>query len=208
MSGSEIESGIESDDVKLQFKIVLLGESGVGKTSIVLRFTTNRFNPSVTPTIGAAFSNETIKVGETLVNLQIWDTAGEERYNSLTPLYYRGSHGALIVYDITKEESFECAKKWVDEIRMQGSPNTKIILVGNKNDLSIRKVPKETVINYAKKNDLLFGETSAKTGIGIHEVFVDIVKTLVNSVGSVVFNKKSNIELTEEGEKEKGGGCC
>ncbi|KAJ6246830.1 ras-related protein rab-5c [Anaeramoeba flamelloides] len=192
----------------LRFKIVLLGESGVGKTSIVLRFTANRFHETMSPTIGASFLNESIQVEETEINLQIWDTAGQERYNSLTPLYYRGSHGALIVYDISDEQSFDRATFWVNQLQNQGGEKSKIMLIGNKFDLNQKNVDSKMASEYADQNGLLFRETSAKTGLGIPDVFVDLCKELKRGVyPNSVVEKETKFQIEKNKEEEKSN-CC
>ncbi|KAJ3439536.1 ras-related protein rab-5c [Anaeramoeba flamelloides] len=192
----------------LRFKIVLLGESGVGKTSIVLRFTANRFHETMSPTIGASFLNESIQVEETEINLQIWDTAGQERYNSLTPLYYRGSHGALIVYDISDEQSFDRATYWVNQLQNQGGEKSKIMLIGNKFDLNQKNVDSKMASEYADQNGLLFRETSAKTGLGIPDVFVDLCKELKREVyPNSVVEKETKFKIEKNKEEEKSN-CC
>jgi len=115
-----------------QFKVVLLGESAVGKSSLVLRFMKREFHEFQESTIGAAFLTQTVQIDDTTVKFEIWDTAGQERYHSLAPMYYRGAQAALIVYDITSKESFLKAQNWVRELQRQANANIVIALVGNK----------------------------------------------------------------------------
>ena len=123
-------------------KLVLLGESAVGKSSIALRFVRREFVPNQEATIGAAFLARSVSVPNGTVKLEIWDTAGQERYRSLAPMYYRGASGALVVYDITSGESLRKAMSWIKELRSSGDPNIAIVLVGNKCDLdNMRQVP-------------------------------------------------------------------
>jgi small GTP-binding protein len=129
-----------------QFKLVLLGDSAVGKSSLVLRFVRGQFFEYQESTIGAAFLTQTVALNDTTVKFEIWDTAGQERYHSLAPMYYRGAAAAIVVYDITNTDSFTRAKNWVRELQRQGSPNVVIALAGNKNDLaSKRKVQPEVL---------------------------------------------------------------
>ena len=116
-------------------KIVLLGDTAVGKTSLCARLVNGTFDSFSEPTIGAAFLTKTVQTGDITHRLEIWDTAGQERYKALAPMYYRGATAALIVYDVTNEDSFQGAKSWIEELRGQGKPNVVIILVGNKYDL-------------------------------------------------------------------------
>jgi len=162
-----------------QFKLVLLGESAVGKSSLVLRFVKGQFLEFQESTIGAAFLTQTVCLNDTTIKFEIWDTAGQERYHSLAPMYYRGAQAAIIVYDITNLDSFERAKTWVKELQRQGNPNIVIALVGNKSDLAPkRKIKPEDAQAYSDENGILFMETSAKTASNVNELFVAIAKKL------------------------------
>uniref|UniRef100_A0A8C4U1E2 Ras-related protein Rab-5C n=1 Tax=Falco tinnunculus TaxID=100819 RepID=A0A8C4U1E2_FALTI len=122
-----------------QFKLVLLGESAVGKSSLVLRFVKGQFHEYQESTIGAAFLTQTVCLDDTTVKFEIWDTAGQERYHSLAPMYYRGAQAAIVVYDITNTDTFVRAKNWVKELQRQASPNIVIALAGNKADLATKR---------------------------------------------------------------------
>merc|ERR1711943_118080 len=132
-----------------QFKLVLLGDSAVGKSSLVLRFVRGQFFEYQESTIGAAFLTQNVSLNDYTVKFEIWDTAGQERHHSLAPMYYRGAAAAVVVYDITNTESFSRAKSWVKELQRQGSPNIVIALAGNKCDLAskrkaiAKKLPKD-----------------------------------------------------------------
>jgi Ras-related protein Rab-5B/Ras-related protein Rab-5C len=158
-----------------QFKLVLLGESAVGKSSLVLRFVKGQFHEYQESTIGAAFLTQTVNLDDTTVKFEIWDTAGQERYHSLAPMYYRGAQAAIVVYDITNQDTFVRAKNWVKELQRQASPNIVIALSGNKADLaSKRMVEYDEAQIYAEENSLLFMETSAKTAMNVNEIFLAI----------------------------------
>lgn len=162
-----------------QFKLVLLGESAVGKSSLVLRFVKGQFLDYQESTIGAAFLTQTVCLNDTTVKFEIWDTAGQERYHSLAPMYYRGAQAAIVVYDITVADSFDRAKNWVKELQRQGNPNIVIALAGNKVDLEQRRaIQAQDAQDYADENGILFMETSAKTAANVNELFVAIAKKL------------------------------
>eukprot|EP00760_Papus_ankaliazontas_P029335 PhM_4_TR4209/c0_g1_i1/m.27612/K07887/RAB5A; Ras-related protein Rab-5A len=198
----------------LQSKLVLLGESTVGKSSLVLRFVRNEFPEFQECTIGAAFLTQVVNVGTYTVKLDIWDTAGQERYRSLAPMYYRGAAAAVIVYDITSPESFKRAKSWLQELRLAGEPNLVIVLVGNKCDLSAqRKVDTSEAQQYADSEDIIFMETSAKTGQNVNEVFVALAKKLPlkkssGGGGADGSGGSSNRRTLNQPQSKKESKCC
>jgi len=165
---------------QLQFKLVLLGESAVGKSSLVLRFVKDQFDDYRESTIGAAFLTQTVTLDDqTTVKFEIWDTAGQERYKSLAPMYYRNANCAVVVYDITQSASLEKARSWVRELQRQADPSIVIALCGNKTDLNARRqVSQEEAKKYADEEGLMWGETSAKTGEGVSDIFTAIAKRL------------------------------
>jgi len=182
-------------------KLVLLGEAAVGKSSLVLRFVNDAFEPNKEPTIGAAFLTQKCNLPNRTIKFEIWDTAGQERFASLAPMYYRNAQSALVVYDITKASSLVKAKHWVAELQRQASPGIVIALVGNKLDLAedeeegesaeaqegeaegeedgkVRRVSTKEGKDYADEENLLFFETSAKSGHNVNEVFTAIANAI------------------------------
>ncbi|KAG5860497.1 Rab5-like GTPase [Encephalitozoon hellem] len=164
--------GLKENMKTYTFKVVVLGYYSVGKSSLVLKYVKGEFNPNEESTIGASFLTKTVFTQEGSIKFEIWDTAGQERYNSLIPMYYRGAQVALIVYDITSAESFETAKRWVEELGFEKPKEFIKVLIGNKSDLeSDRRVEYQQGKEYADSHNLLFFESSAKTGKSIAEIF-------------------------------------
>ena len=188
-----------------QFKLVLLGEMAVGKSSLVLRFVKEQFDQCQLPTVGGAFLTRTVCLDYTTVKYEIWDTAGQERYHAIAPMYYRGAQAAIVVYDITDANSLARAKAWVRELQCHAPSDILIALAGNKSDLEIkREVQYEEADEYAKKNDLIFMETSAKNSHNVNEIFLEITRRLCPKVvsaeptgtgsgGTVVLGTRQNI---------------
>ncbi|OHT17532.1 Ras-related protein RABA2a [Tritrichomonas foetus] len=164
-------------------KIVLAGDSGVGKTNILSRFTRDFFSEDSKSTIGVEFSTKNIVVDNKLVKASIWDTAGQEHYKSITRAYFHGALGAMIIFDITQATSFESAARWLKDIRENAEKDVIIMLVGNKNDLAdSRTVLEEEAIQYAKAEQLLYIETSALISTNIAEAFNILVTEIVHKM--------------------------
>lgn len=192
-----------------QFKLVLLGESAVGKSSLVLRFVKGQFHEYQESTIGAAFLTQTVCLDDTTVKFEIWDTAGQERYHSLAPMYYRGAQAAIVVYDITNQDTFGRAKTWVKELQRQASPNIVIALAGNKADLANKRmVEYEEAQTYAEENSLLFMETSAKTAMNVNDIFLAIAKKLPKSDNSATGSQREGMTLRPSDPTPGPAGCC
>jgi len=182
---------------------VLLGETAVGKSSLVLRFVKDEFSTLQESTIGAAFFTAQLQLKSDTIKFEIWDTAGQERYQSLAPMYYRNAKAAIVVYDITDWASFERAKKWVDELISSASLRVVIALCGNKADLADdRKVPTATAQAFAEEHSLVFMETSAKTKMNVKEVFEAIAENLDRKPAAAGHNPLVGFDDTEK------KGCC
>ncbi|XP_060192623.1 ras-related protein RABA2a [Lycium barbarum] len=154
------------------FKIVLIGDSGVGKSNLLSRFTRNEFCLESKSTIGVEFATRTLQVEGRIIKSQIWDTAGQERYRAITSAYYRGALGALLVYDVTKPTSFENVSRWLKELRDHADSNIVIMLIGNKTDLKhLRAVATEDAQSYAEREGLSFIETSALEATNVEKAF-------------------------------------
>ncbi len=180
---SDLNCQILSDDFSnfdLSFKIILVGDSGVGKSCLSIKASRNYFEDFYSPTVGFEFLTFNVKVEDQNIKLQIWDTCGQEVYRSLISSFYRSASLAIIVYSIDSEESFSNIEKWLNDIKSQSNPNIKIFLIGNKADLEDkRQVTKENGENFFKLNKLsFFTETSAKTGFNVQNVFIEVAKVL------------------------------
>lgn len=158
------------------FKVVLIGESGVGKSNLLSRFTKNEFNHDSRTTIGVEFSTRTVELNGFKIKAQIWDTAGLERYRAITSAYYRGAVGALLVYDITKHLTYDSVERWLKELYEHAEANIVVMLVGNKTDLeSERSVPTEEARSFAENHKLLFLETSALESTNVEAAFNNVL---------------------------------
>ncbi|URD88939.1 No apical meristem (NAM) protein [Musa troglodytarum] len=176
------------------FKVVLIGDSGVGKSNILSRFTRNEFCLESKSTIGVEFATRTLQVEGRIIKAQIWDTAGQERYRAITSAYYRGALGAVLVYDVTKPTSFENISRWLKELRDHADSNISIMLIGNKTDLKhLRAVASEDAQSYAEKEGLSFIETSALEATNVEEAFQMILGEIYRVIS------KKNISSDEPG---------
>lgn len=196
------------------FKYIIIGDSGVGKSCLLLQFTDKRFRPDHDLTIGVEFGARMIDIETHRIKLQIWDTAGQESFRSITRAYYRGAAGALLVYDITRRESFKHLGRWLEEAKQNGNPNMTIMLIGNKSDLADqRAVQKEEGAKFAQENGLIFLETSAKTAHNVEEAFLGTAKDIYEKVsrGEVEVARETGVVVKPPGWKQAGGkkkSCC
>ncbi|KAF7692368.1 ras-related protein Rab-18-B [Silurus meridionalis] len=172
------------DDVLTTLKILIIGESGVGKSSLLLRFTDDTFDPELAATIGVDFKVKTIAVDGNRAKLAIWDTAGQERFRTLTPSYYRGAQGVILVYDVTKRDSFTKLENWLNELETYCTRNDLVkMLVGNKIDKDNREVDRNEGLKFARKHSMLFIEASAKTRDGVQCSFEELVEKILQTPG-------------------------
>ena len=184
------------DDAEPDFllKLVLVGDSGVGKSNLLLRWSKNDFTPDSTPTIGVEFATKTLQIDGKIVKVHVWDTAGQEQFRALTTAYYRGAVGALIVYDITSASSFESLNHWIDEVRENTPSDITCLLIGNKSDLNdMRCVTTDEGIAYGKEKKMTFMETSAKDGFHTEEAFDTLIKSIVHKLSSRQVKKEEEV---------------
>ncbi len=187
----------QGEKYDLMFKILILGDSGVGKSSLFLRYTKNEFNQDMRSTIGVEFGLKFLKIENFQLKIQIWDTAGMERYRSITNAYYKGAKGVIIVYDICRKKSFENVDKWIDDFKSKADDDAVIILIGNKSDLDEkREVSKEEAESKAQKNKFGFMEASAKDNNNVQKAFETLFHEIVK-----IYKNKNNIEFNDN----KGG---
>lgn len=161
------------------FKIIIIGDSGTGKSCVLKRLVENEFKQDHDVTVGVEFGSYLVKVEDKILKLQIWDTAGQESFRSITKIFYRGAHAAILTYSVTRRDSFENLTDWLKEIRQSCAPDVQIFLIGNKNDLSPneREVSFQEGLRFKKENNLLyFTETSAKSGENVDRLFLDASK--------------------------------
>lgn len=177
------------------FKVVLIGDSAVGKSQILSRFARDEFSLDSKATIGVEFQTRTVVIDHKSVKAQIWDTAGQERYRAVTSAYYRGAVGAMLVYDITKRQTFDHVPRWLEELRNHADNNIVIMLVGNKCDLdNLRAVPTEDAKEFAQKEGLFFLETSALEATNVETAFLTVLTEIFKIV-----SKKSLIASQDQG---------
>ena len=211
----EVVSPQAKEDFKL--KIVVVGDSGVGKTNLIKRFISNEFSGNLKATIGVEFMSKTYRINKHLFKIEIWDTAGQERYKSITAIYYKGSKGALIVYDTTNQTTFENIDKWILELKDKTSNDIKLMIVGNKIDLKDeRQVKNEDALKKADTLGIPLMETSALEATNVKEAFYDLLKEIykdmkdkLNNSENKSQNDKKGIDLnTNDNNGKKKSLCC
>jgi len=203
-----------NQDYDYLFKLLLIGNSAVGKSSLLLRFSDNVFSDAFLPTIGVDFKIRTFDLQGKTAKLQIWDTAGQERFKTITKAYYKGAHGIILVYDITDEQSFKDLETWLGEVEKHASSTVVRLLVGNKCDLdSERKVSYDKGKTLAEQLGVKFIETSAKNAVNVEETFFTLAQQIkanvVNDTPTPDQGSKRYLDRPEEGkEGQKKSSCC
>jgi len=208
----------EGSNFDYLFKVVLIGDSGVGKSNLLSRFTRNEFNLESKSTIGVEFATRSITVDDKIVKAQIWDTAGQERYRAITSAYYRGAVGALLVYEISKHASYVNVARWLKELRDHADSNIVIMLVGNKSDLKhLRAVPTDEAKAFAAENDLMFIETSALDASNVDNAFHTILSDIYRIVSEKSLDPKADLRPPTDSvsvgpsvdpNAKQGSSCC
>ncbi|KAI9262568.1 small GTP-binding protein [Helicostylum pulchrum] len=201
------------------FKLLLIGDSGVGKSCLLLRFADDTYTESYISTIGVDFKIRTIELDGKVCKLQIWDTAGQERFRTITSSYYRGAHGIIVVYDVTDNESFENVKEWLREIERYASDGVNRLLVGNKSDLTDkRQVTLSNSKKWADSVNIPILETSAKNSSNVEQAFLTMARQIKEKMAILgqdnIGNNTNKIKVTQgtalrsPANDAKSGGCC
>ena len=199
----------ESDPYDQKIQIMILGETLVGKTALITRYTKNSFAGTYLTTVGIDFQYKSLNINDKKIKVEIWDTAGQERFRNIAKNYFQSSHGFLLVYDISNRESFNKLNFWNEQITANAPENTKVIIVGNKNDLEEeRQVKKEEGENFANNNKVHFYETSAKENINVSTVFELLANIIVNDDKTVINNKRSSQVLKKKKTRKQKKNCC
>ena len=221
----EITSPItENIKEELKLKLVLLGDSGVGKTNLISRYISNNFDENTRATIGVEFFCKNFRINKKrTIKVEIWDTAGQERYKAITSVYYKGAKGAFIVYDITSRKTFENIDKWIGEIKERTTDDVKLIIIGNKTDLNNeREVKSEEALIKYQDMDIPLIETSALEDTNVNEAFINLIKIVYKDIArkeieerkSISDNKISqgidlkSIDEEEINENKESFTCC
>lgn len=205
------------------FKVIIIGDSGVGKSCLLLGFTDGRFKEIHETTIGVEFGSKMIRIADKNIKLQIWDTAGQEAYRSITRSYYRGAIACMLVYDITRRSSFNHISRWLDDAKHNSNPNMQMTLVGNKIDLEDKRtVTTEEGRNFASEHNMEFIETSVKNMTNVHESFVNTTENILDYIHRGLIDTtnensgikmgasqqpKRSIDISQESRKKRSS-CC
>ena len=199
-----------SSDSSVTFKILTIGESGVGKTCVLRRFVENKFLKNHLATIGIDFKTKTLNINNKEIKLKIWDTAGQERFRNITTQYYKGADGIVLVYDVTDDGSFEKIRDWMAQIQSNAQRDELgLVLLGNKCDIEPRVVTEEQGTKMAEEVKVSYFETSALNGQGINEAFEQLARDIMKKKGVGDDNKDGGMELNNNNKKKNNkGDCC
>lgn len=194
----------------MQIKLLMIGDSGVGKTCLLLRYANDSFSPTFITTIGIDFKIKNIQLDGKRIKLQIWDTAGQERFRTITTSYFRGAQGILLVYDVTDRNSFTSIRNWVAQIQMHADVNVNKILIGNKSDCQDQRViSHDEGAGLAKEYNINFFETSAKQDLNVEKAFITIATEVKNRLIADGGNAGGGGQkLTNQATGKKKEGCC
>ena len=194
------------------FKILLIGDLGVGKSCVILRYVEGDFPGNIMSSIGVDFKTKQIELDDHSIKMQIWDTAGHEKFRTITTSYYKSAQAIIILYDITQKSSFDHIRNWITKIDKFGKQGVLKVIVGNKLDLeNNRKISKEDAENLALKYGVKLWELSAKDNTNIEEMFVDTIKTLLEKNSKIINESSSmgnNIKLSKNIKNKKNKKCC
>ncbi len=205
------------EDYEMMVKVILIGDSAVGKTNIMSKYLTGQFQENSKATVGVEFGSKLFKIDNHNIKAQIWDTAGQEKYKAITGAYYKGSKGAFVVYDITRKETFDSADRWINDLKVSADPKIIIMLIGNKSDLEDkREVLKEQGEEKARSFGCAFLETSALNGENIDKGFEMMVSEIFKKFGDEsleddefgIVEKGEDINLDKGNNKPEKKGCC
>ena len=208
---------MEDDNYEMMFKVVLVGDSFVGKTNIMSKYLKNEFHEDSKATVGVEFGSRQFTIEGHSIKVQVWDTAGQERYKAITSAYYKGAKGAFVVYDITRKGSFESVERWVNDLLSSGDKKITILLIGNKCDLEEqRQITKEQGEEKAAKLDLAFLETSAFSGQNLDKAFEMMVNEIYKKFHEEMLAENDidiieggkDINLSKKQENPEGKKCC
>ncbi|CAD8143252.1 unnamed protein product [Paramecium octaurelia] len=198
-------------DFDFLVKLLIIGDSGVGKTCLLMRYCENLFTNNHLTTIGIDFKLKTIEVGGKKVKIQIWDTAGQERFRTITQTYYKGAQGIILVYGVDDKVSFQSIENWMKQINTHAQEGVSKLLVANKSDCADRVVQTQEGQRLADQYGIPFFETSAKNGTNIYEIFNSIAKMVIDKQNKDPLDRPSNVQLSQQPQSEtqkKQGGCC
>jgi len=209
MSATSYPPGTVISKPDHQFKILMIGESGVGKSALLSRFVDNQFDTNFISTIGVDFKIHYMKVDQQDIKLQVWDTAGQERFRTITTSYYRGANGIMIIFDVTDSASFEKVRYWLNELKEHVGQDMPALLIGNKTDLTRdRTVDPAAAQRFAQEVGIKLLETSAKTNAGVTEAYAELVSMMMKQKAASPSGAQESVPLNQQSQNTSSGGGC